>query len=181
MTVSDSGVRRIGSTAPVLPFVDALRRLCVSIDEEAELRTADVEVFRRSLLRHQTVLADAESALATRPQLSDVDLGRPVFIVGFLRTGTTLLQNLLSRHEDLYAPPLWELLSPVETSTGSKAVHTRLQTMTSSLRRGLLPTCSPDSRHPRRRRRRAGRMPPDAGGHVPQHDLRAGLPRSQLR
>lgn len=47
------------------------------------------------------------------PEVADVKIERPVFIVGFPRTGTTLLQNLMHLSEDRRALEFWELTNPV--------------------------------------------------------------------
>ncbi|MCF8278146.1 MAG: sulfotransferase [Flavobacteriales bacterium] len=50
------------------------------------------------------------------PEVADVKIERPVFIVGFPRTGTTLLQNLLHLSEDRRALQFWELTNPIPVS-----------------------------------------------------------------
>lgn len=47
------------------------------------------------------------------PQFRDVKIEKPVFIVGFPRTGTTVVQNLLGMHPQTYTPEYWEMLHPV--------------------------------------------------------------------
>lgn len=102
------------ATAGVLPFSEALHRFAVALDDEARLRPADVDPVRRSILRSQQLLADTATLVENRPGILGLDLGRPVFVVGFLRTGTTLVQNLLALHPELHGPPLWELTHFVE-------------------------------------------------------------------
>jgi len=46
------------------------------------------------------------------PELLQIPIERPLFIVGFPRTGTTLLQNLLSMDRGCRALSFWELVSP---------------------------------------------------------------------
>ncbi|MCB0755965.1 MAG: sulfotransferase [Flavobacteriales bacterium] len=50
------------------------------------------------------------------PEIADVKIEKPVFIVGFPRTGTTLLQNLLHLSEDRRALQFWELTNPIPVS-----------------------------------------------------------------
>jgi hypothetical protein len=50
------------------------------------------------------------------PEVADINIEKPVFIVGFPRTGTTLLQNLLHLSEDRRALPFWELTNPIPVS-----------------------------------------------------------------
>ena len=50
------------------------------------------------------------------PEVAEVKIERPVFIIGFPRTGTTLLQNLLHLSEDRRAIEFWELTNPIPVS-----------------------------------------------------------------
>ncbi|MFM1874522.1 MAG: hypothetical protein RL266_259 [Bacteroidota bacterium] len=61
------------------------------------------------------------------PEIADVKIERPIFIVGFPRTGTTLLQNLLHLSEDRRAIPFWELTNPVPVSDDKQKDITRRQ------------------------------------------------------
>lgn len=92
-----------------VPFSEALDRFARALRTEARLRPEDVEPVWRSILRSQVVLADTAALHESRPELAHVALDRPVFIIGFLRTGSTLLHNLLGQHEALHSPLLWEL------------------------------------------------------------------------
>lgn len=51
--------------------------------------------------------------LRRMPQILDVPVRRPLFILGLFRTGTTLLYNLLACQASVRAPRLWEMLSPI--------------------------------------------------------------------
>lgn len=53
-----------------------------------------------------------QQALQRTPALRDVPLRKPVFILGFPRSGTTLLQNLLAQSPDRRGLQFWELVSP---------------------------------------------------------------------
>ena len=55
---------------------------------------------------------DIERHLARHPRILDIPIRRPVFVVGFPRTGTTLLQNLLAQEPGARALPFWELTNP---------------------------------------------------------------------
>lgn len=60
------------------------------------------------------------------PAVADIPIERPVFIVGFPRTGTTLLQNLLHLSEDRRALEFWELTNPIPVSDNrQKDIETR--------------------------------------------------------
>lgn len=50
------------------------------------------------------------------PEIEQVRIDRPVFVVGFPRTGTTVMQNLLSLHSGRRSLAFWEMQDPVPAS-----------------------------------------------------------------
>lgn len=67
------------------------------------------------------------------PEVADVKIERPVFIIGFPRTGTTLLQNLMHLSPDRRALPFWELTNPIpvhpdaESDVKKRQRHTKMR------------------------------------------------------
>jgi hypothetical protein len=110
-----------------LRFVEGLHRFSAALDAEARLREADVEPVRRSLLRGLQVIADTEALHTSRPDVAAQDLGAPVFVIGFLRTGSTLVHNLLALHPDVHSPQLWELAYPVEAALADAEERVQLE------------------------------------------------------
>jgi len=53
-----------------------------------------------------------ENYIEKHPEIEDIPIESPVFIVGFPRTGTTLLQNILSSGDGYRSLYLWELATP---------------------------------------------------------------------
>jgi hypothetical protein len=53
-----------------------------------------------------------ERDLADFPDIFDVPVSKPMFIVGFGRTGSTFLHHLLALDSQARAPRLWELMEP---------------------------------------------------------------------
>ena len=53
-----------------------------------------------------------EEYIKQHPEVKDIDIKSPLFIAGFPRTGTTLLQNTLSSGEGYRALHVWELATP---------------------------------------------------------------------
>lgn len=47
------------------------------------------------------------------PEVLDIPVERPIFVLGFPRTGTTTVQNLLCLHDDRRGLPFWELITPI--------------------------------------------------------------------
>jgi hypothetical protein len=46
------------------------------------------------------------------PAIEDIDINSPIFVIGFPRTGTTLLQNVLSAGKGYRSLYFWELITP---------------------------------------------------------------------
>ncbi|GAB3447923.1 sulfotransferase family protein [Actinophytocola sediminis] len=85
---------------------------------EARLRDQDVPVVLGSIDRGKQVIADVVRA---RETVTPPPVAAPVAIIGLLRTGTTLLHNLLALHERTHGPKLWELSDPV--AAGGDPAH----------------------------------------------------------
>jgi hypothetical protein len=51
--------------------------------------------------------------LQRHPEIDDIPIERPIFIVGWFRSGTTLLHRMLSQGEGVRFPRAWELFFPV--------------------------------------------------------------------
>ena len=51
--------------------------------------------------------------IVDNPEIHEIEIKNPVFIVSWLRTGSTLLHNLVTVDHRNYAPYLWELLYPL--------------------------------------------------------------------
>src|SRR5690606_33564455 len=58
--------------------------------------------------------------LNKRPWLRDQRVKAPIFIVGFYRTGTTQMHNLLGADPRHRVPFAWELMSPVRLSADAR-------------------------------------------------------------
>ncbi len=92
-------------------FIERMTRLVTEIGKPP------FKPFARAFARSVAVRATSsririERHLAAHPEISSIPVKRPVFIVGFPRTGTTLLQNLLAQEPDARALPFWELTNP---------------------------------------------------------------------
>ncbi|CAK9094265.1 PAPS-dependent sulfotransferase Stf3 [Durusdinium trenchii] len=53
-----------------------------------------------------------EDDLKRHPETCDIPITRPIFILGFPRTGTTLLQRLMARDPDNRVTYMWEMQQP---------------------------------------------------------------------
>ncbi len=91
---------------------EALEVLARSLREEAGLTTGGLLTLRAHLIGTLVTRMRVQRDLRAFPEISSTPLPRPVFIVGALRTGTTLLHHLLAQDPRARAPALWELMYP---------------------------------------------------------------------
>ena len=90
-----------------------LEVLCRSLDDEAGLSE-----FGRGLLQHKLIellvnRLRIEDWFQRHPEIDQEVLEAPIVIVGLPRTGTTLLQRIMSRDPALYSMQWWESRYPV--------------------------------------------------------------------
>ena len=93
-------------------FLEPLRVMLEDVESSgltplARISTRDIGVH---CLSNRLRLTDY---LKRHPHVNEVQVERPLFILGFPRTGTTLLQNLLALDADRRALPFWEIMNPV--------------------------------------------------------------------
>ena len=93
-------------------FREPLDILLGSLREEARLNELGVFTMHRDILRLLTNRLLTEKAFADDPSMNDTPVDRPLFILGFPRTGTTLLHNLLACDPNARWLRLWEGLYP---------------------------------------------------------------------
>jgi len=72
-------------------------------------------MLRQTFIRAAQNRLWMEEHLKKNPHILDIEVKRPIFVLGFPRTGTTILQNLLCLDDDRRALKFWELLTPVPT------------------------------------------------------------------
>lgn len=111
--LSERARRRTGLTDPGEGwFWEGLRVLSASLDGEADLsligRLAFGDEIERQIANRLLLCEDVRR----EPRIAEQRTPRPVFIVGYPRTGTTLLHNLMTLHPDAHAPRLWRLYAP---------------------------------------------------------------------
>jgi hypothetical protein len=126
--ISDAGRLEPDAQEP-FDFLDGLDALCRSLTREAHCTPDGLSHARNSLVHCLATQVRVRRNLRETPEIAAVSVGRPVFIIGLPRTGTTLLHNILSLHPDLRCPNLWELVYPagLTTTEEQEAVADRLQ------------------------------------------------------
>ena len=90
------------------PFLDQFLEVCQSYPITHIARIA----IRAMTLGGLNNRLRNEAYLTANPDALDLPVDRPIFIMGFPRTGTTLLQNLLSQEPGNRALNFWELYTP---------------------------------------------------------------------
>lgn len=101
-------------------FAAGEERLRAALAAEARTRPEDEPFVLGSIELNKLAIDNLVRARATEPPPPPIEA--PVVLVGLLRTGTTLLHNLLALHEHLHGPKLWELSAPV-AAAGDEATR----------------------------------------------------------
>jgi hypothetical protein len=91
---------------------EGLRQLVWALDAEAALSPDGRAAVRAALVGCVSTSARLNRLVGEHPEVSTWPIERPVFVTGLLRSGTTLMHNLLAQHPGVRAPVLWELMHP---------------------------------------------------------------------
>lgn len=93
-------------------FEERLRRICESVEREAELHYVGRIAVRQSLVMGLQSRFEVYRHRAEHPEVVGAPIEKPVFIVGFPRTGTTILFNLFAQDPANRTPLGWEVQYP---------------------------------------------------------------------
>jgi hypothetical protein len=101
-----------------------LRRALPPRAEGFNSRDADLSLFGALAIRGQFLKSmdnamALEDLIARYPDILEEEIRRPLFVLGLARTGTTLLQRLLSLHSGARYLPFWEGYSPFPRKLGN--------------------------------------------------------------
>ena len=103
-----TGLNDYGDSAFEAPF----RLLIQAMNEEAQLSAKGRLMARADLVK---LLVNRLRMVRDRQQISAIaqqPISRPIFILGFPRTGSSFLHNLLAQDPQLQVPRYWESLYP---------------------------------------------------------------------
>lgn len=89
-----------------------------AFNEDADLSLFGALVIRGQFHKSMDNAMALEDLIARHPQILDERIRRPLFVLGLARTGTTLLQRLLSLHSGARYLPFWEGYSPYPRKVG---------------------------------------------------------------
>ena len=93
-------------------FRGPLRELRSSLEEEACLHPLGRLLLRQSLVRALVNRLRLEDLCRRHPEIRELPVREPVFVLGLQRTGTTLLHRLLTCEPALRPLLSWEALNP---------------------------------------------------------------------
>lgn len=93
-------------------FHEPFEILLQSLRDEAQLNARGAFMMHRTMLRLLSNRLRTEQAFAEKPALADTPIPRPLYVIGFPRTGTTLLHNLFACKPAARWMRLWEGLYP---------------------------------------------------------------------
>lgn len=93
-------------------FIERLRLIVETVEREARLHWIGRIAVRQSLLMALESRFAVYGHRHAHPEIADVPVEKPIFIVGLPRTGTTILFNLLAQDPANRAPQGWEVQFP---------------------------------------------------------------------
>ena len=91
--------------------IEPLTVLVRSFNEESMLREDGALALQGRLLRTLANRLRMQRDFARHPEIAEQKINRPIFVAGFLRTGSTKIQRLFSASEDFNRLPLWKTLN----------------------------------------------------------------------
>mgnify|MGYP001818566461 FL=1 len=98
--------------------VEALGALLESIRNDAALSFSGRIAAKMDSLRMAGQHLLIEQALREAPEIEETELPSPIFLIGWMRTGTTFAHRLLAQDPDTRTMPYWESMFPVPPKTG---------------------------------------------------------------
>jgi hypothetical protein len=111
--------RQLGAAAEPSPAaVEALDALCASLGRDAALHFVGHFAARDDTLRLARTHLRVERALRARPEILATPIPEPIFVVGWPRTGSTALHQLLACDPAQRTLPYWESFDPVPPEHG---------------------------------------------------------------
>ncbi len=94
------------------PFIEPLGLFLDSLENEARLNETGRLIARERALLHVVNRLNYVNDRKLYPEIAEQKIVRPVFIIGFPRTGTTILHDILAQDPDSRAPLTWEVTFP---------------------------------------------------------------------
>ncbi len=122
--VEDTGLEDFGAD----DFRERLGRWLSECDEDSERTGIGRLTLFNDCVRYASTRLKINAFLEEHPEIHDVEIKRPIIVIGLPRSGTTHLVNLIAADERLRSIPLWECQEPIPNkneSVGSNEVDPR--------------------------------------------------------
>ncbi len=94
-------------------FRERLQLWLRAVEEDDNLSSVGRLGVYNDIVRYASTRLRVEDLVRRHPELQDIEIERPIIIVGLPRSGTTHLLNLISADTRLRSLPYWESLEPV--------------------------------------------------------------------
>jgi hypothetical protein len=126
-------------------FKMRMRLLIQSLEHEARLHPFGRFMARQNLVRFLSNRLKIEAAFKKHPEILDIQIKDPVFIVGLQRTGTTMLHRLLaSDTENFRFLSSWEAINPAPLSSAAPGSKDDPRVKTAHMAQKALEYMAPD-------------------------------------
>ena len=89
-----------------------------SFDQDAQLSLFGALAVRAQARRCFKTTLEFDRLTEAHPEIEREEIGSPIFVIGWPRTGTTLLQRLLCLHREARFLPVWEAYSVLPEERG---------------------------------------------------------------
>ncbi|MFA9470601.1 MAG: sulfotransferase [Deltaproteobacteria bacterium] len=110
--------KNLGVGDPRPETLAALEALLHSVREDAQLSFSGRIAAQMDCLRMAGQHLLIEQAIRETPEILDAQIPPPIFLIGWMRTGTTFVHRLLAQDPDTRTMPYWESMYPVPPKTG---------------------------------------------------------------
>jgi len=110
--------RTQGAGDPRPETVVALDALLTAIESDANLSFSGWIAAKMDCLRMAGQHLAIEGALRDTPEIEQTELPAPIFLIGWMRTGTTFVHRLLAQDPETRTMPYWESMYPVPPRDG---------------------------------------------------------------
>lgn len=112
-----TGLNDFGSDdiSDVASRYDIARRLGLE-RSKAQYTPAGYFLTQRTLVKRMVVRLKLFNYVKKHPSVNKIEIKKPIFIIGFPRTGTTFLHELLGLHPGVQMHYTWEQIDPIPTT-----------------------------------------------------------------
>lgn len=93
-------------------YLDGLRALSRSLDASKSLSPLGRMILRRQIVTSLTTRLRCEKRLAALPEVGQIEVRRPIFITGLVRTGSTALHYLMGQDPGMQMLEYWLSAQP---------------------------------------------------------------------